>query len=212
MVFCALFRRLQFPDQIEELQSQFHDPSMRHWFLSYNSQDLALMQGLEAALRRKDPEANIYFAPRTMRAGGFWLPELAKDVNEATAFVLLVGKNGLGPWQVIEYYEALARRVKAHAQQAKAPDQVESRTNSRSCWCCSKASPRPGCRSCGSCIGSLPPTRHPSRASHGFWMRPQGAGTTPGELWRHTAPYRGLAAMTEADSDFFFGSGARQSR
>jgi hypothetical protein len=24
-------------------------------------------------------------------------------------------------------------------------------------------------------------------------------------LWRHTAPYRGLTAMTEADSDFFFG-------
>jgi len=34
-----------------------------------------------------------------------------------------------------------------------------------------------------------------------------GAGARPGELWRHTAPYRGLAAMTEADSDFFFGRG-----
>jgi formylglycine-generating enzyme required for sulfatase activity len=32
-----------------------------------------------------------------------------------------------------------------------------------------------------------------------------GEGTRPGELWRHTAPYRGLTAMTEADSDFFFG-------
>lgn len=32
-----------------------------------------------------------------------------------------------------------------------------------------------------------------------------GGGTTPGELWRHTAPYRGLAAMTEEDSDYFFG-------
>jgi hypothetical protein len=33
------------------------------------------------------------------------------------------------------------------------------------------------------------------------------AATRPGELWRDTAPYRGLAAMTEADSDFFFGRG-----
>jgi formylglycine-generating enzyme required for sulfatase activity len=33
----------------------------------------------------------------------------------------------------------------------------------------------------------------------------QGAGSTPGQLWRLTAPYRGLAAMTEADADFFFG-------
>ncbi len=32
-----------------------------------------------------------------------------------------------------------------------------------------------------------------------------GAGSRPGELWRHAAPYRGLAAMTEEDSDYFFG-------
>ena len=43
------------------------------------------MQGLEAALRRKDPDANIYFAPKSVRAGGFWLPELAKAVNDHLA-------------------------------------------------------------------------------------------------------------------------------
>jgi formylglycine-generating enzyme required for sulfatase activity len=32
-----------------------------------------------------------------------------------------------------------------------------------------------------------------------------GGGAPPGELWRHTAPYRGLYAMTESDADFFFG-------
>jgi hypothetical protein len=31
-----------------------------------------------------------------------------------------------------------------------------------------------------------------------------GAQGLPSELWRHTAPYRGLSAMTEADADFFF--------
>ena len=85
---------------------------MRRWFLSYNSQDLALMQAFEAALRRKDAEAHIFFAPKSLRAGGYWLPELAKEIAEATAFVLLVGEKGLGPWQVTEYYEALDRRVK----------------------------------------------------------------------------------------------------
>jgi hypothetical protein len=34
-----------------------------------------------------------------------------------------------------------------------------------------------------------------------------GPVTRPGELWRHTRPYRGLEAMTEANSDFFFGRG-----
>ena len=63
---------------------------MRPWFLSYNSQDL-----VEAALTRKDPEAKIFLAPRSW---GFWLPELAREIAEATAFVLLVGEKGLGPW------------------------------------------------------------------------------------------------------------------
>src|SRR5712692_9497293 len=85
---------------------------MRHWFLSYNSHDLALMQAFEAVLRRKDAAARIFFAPRNLRAGGYWLPELAKEIAEATAFILLVGEKGLGPWQVTEYYEALDRRVK----------------------------------------------------------------------------------------------------
>ena len=65
---------------------------MRRWFLSYNSQDLALVQGLETALRHRDAEAHIYFAPKSMRAGGYWLPELAKEIAEATAFVLLIGE------------------------------------------------------------------------------------------------------------------------
>src|SRR5262249_24586838 len=32
-----------------------------------------------------------------------------------------------------------------------------------------------------------------------------GIGTKLGELWRYTQPYRGLAAMEEKDSDYFFG-------
>jgi hypothetical protein len=43
---------------------------MRRWFLSYNSQGTALMESLEAALRRKDPEAKIFFAPKNLRGWG----------------------------------------------------------------------------------------------------------------------------------------------
>src|SRR2546421_2250883 len=84
---------------------------MRRWFLSYNSQDLALMQAFESALRRKDADARFFYAPKSLRAGGFWLPELAQEIAEATAFILLVGERGIGPWQAMEYYEALDRRV-----------------------------------------------------------------------------------------------------
>ena len=85
---------------------------MRRWFLSYNSQDLGMMQAFEAALRSKDADAKLFFAPKVLRAGGLWLPELAHGIAEATAFVLLVGEKGIGPWQAMEYYEALDRRVK----------------------------------------------------------------------------------------------------
>jgi hypothetical protein len=85
---------------------------MRRWFLSYNSQDIPLMQALEAALRHKDAQAHIFFAPRSLRAGGYWLPELAQEISEATVFILLVGEKGIGDWQVTEYYEAYSRRVK----------------------------------------------------------------------------------------------------
>ena len=70
------------------------------------------MQAFEAALRRKDADARFFFAPKSLRAGGFWLPELAQEIAEATAFILLVGEKGIGPWQAMEYYEALDRRVK----------------------------------------------------------------------------------------------------
>ena len=58
------------------------------------------------------PTRSFFFAPKSLRAGGYWLPALSEAIAEATAFVLLVGEKGLGPWQAIEYYEALDKRVK----------------------------------------------------------------------------------------------------
>src|SRR5215831_6838383 len=164
---------------------------MRRWFLSYNSQDLALMQAVEAALRRKDPDAKIFFAPKSLRAGGYWLPELAKEIAESTAFALLVGDKGLGPWQVTEYYEALDRRVKENTFPVV--------------FMLLDGQPAPGLPFLRQLhwIVSADPASEQSLAR--LMDAVAGAGTRPGELWRYTAPYRGLAAMTESDSDFFFG-------
>jgi len=166
---------------------------MPSWFLSYNSQDLALMQRLQAALGQRDPGAKIFFARTSLRAGGFWLPELAKSIAEATAFVLMVGEKGLGPWQVMEYYEALDRRVKQHdfpvilvlLDGQSAPGLPFLRQLH---W-----------------IVTADPASELSVAQ--IMEAASGGGTQPRQLWRHTAPYRGLAAMSEADSDFFFGRG-----
>ena len=85
---------------------------MSRWFLSYNSQDLSLVTQLEAALKVRAPDVTVFFAPKSLRVGGYWLPKLAEAINESSAFILLVGENGLGPWQILEYYEALDKRVK----------------------------------------------------------------------------------------------------
>ena len=51
---------------------------MRRWFLSYHSPDQALAERLKAALERKDSDAHVFFAPSSLRAGGFWSRTLAE--------------------------------------------------------------------------------------------------------------------------------------
>jgi WD40 repeat protein len=164
---------------------------MRRWFLSYHSLDLVIAERLEAALERRDPDAHVFFAPKKLRAGRYWQPVLAEEIAQATAFVLLIGEKGLGHWQLLEYYEALDRR-------AKSPD-----------------FPIVLVLLGGQAAPGLPFLRQmhwiitDDPASEQSLARlidaASGAGSRPGELWRYTFPYRGLAAMTEADSDFFFG-------
>lgn len=163
----------------------------RRWFLSYNSQDIALAERVERILRQKDSGASIFFAPTSLRAGGYWLPELAKEIAAASAFILLVGERGLGPWQVTEYYEALDRRVK----QPDFPlvlillqDQLA-----------------PGLPFLRQLHWIVTPEPASDKSISLVIDAASGAGGGLGELWRYTAPYRGLAAMTEADSDYFFG-------
>jgi hypothetical protein len=55
--------------------------------------------------------AHVFFAPSSLRAGGFWSRTLAEEIAQADAFILLVGERGVGNWQVLD--EALDRRVKS---------------------------------------------------------------------------------------------------
>ena len=166
---------------------------MRRWFLSYTSQDFALTQALKAGLHARELDAHIFFAPESMRVGGFWLPQLAEEIAGSTAFALLVGENGIGPWQVMEYYEALDRRVKE--------------PNYPVILILSAKRPAPGLPFAHQLHWVL--TDDPtSEATIGKLIAAaSGPATRPAELWRHTRPYRGLEAMTEANSDFFFGRG-----
>jgi formylglycine-generating enzyme required for sulfatase activity len=164
---------------------------MRRWFLSFNSSDRALAEGLKASIERKDAGSSVFFDATSLRAGGYWQPALAKGIDEADAFVLLVGENGLGPWQTLEFYEAHDKHVRSpefpvvlmlldgHA----APGLPFLRQLH---W-----------------IVSADPTSEKDVAR----LIDASAGTAvrPGELWRYTSPYRGLSAMEEKDADYFFG-------
>src|SRR5271166_4197469 len=89
------------------------EKGMPRWFLSYHSPDEKLAARLKSAIALKDPALDVFFAPTHLRPGGAWTDQLAKELAQADAFLLLIGPNGVGKWQVPEYDEALDRWVKS---------------------------------------------------------------------------------------------------
>src|SRR5262249_16644086 len=158
------------------------------WFLSYHSPDEALAERLKAMIERKDARSSVFFAATSIRAGRYWQPTLANAIDEADAFVLLVGEKGLGPCQTLEYYAA-------HDKHVKSPEfplvlvLLEGQS----------APGLPFLRQLHWIVSADP-------ASEKDVVRLIQAAVCSqdgklGELWRYTTPYRGLSAMEEKDSD-----------
>jgi len=164
---------------------------MRRWFLSYHSPDQALAERLKAALERKDAGAQVFFAPSSLRGGGFWSKALAEEIAQADAFILLVGERGIGDWQVLEYDEALDKRVSSPGFPVILV-LLEGQT----------VPGLPFLRRLHWIITSDPSSEKDVAR---LLDAASGSSTRPRELWRYTSPYRGLAAMEEKDSDYFFG-------
>jgi formylglycine-generating enzyme required for sulfatase activity len=164
---------------------------MRRWFLSYHSPDAALAVRLKTAIERRDPTSSVFFAPANLRAGGFWSAQLAQELAEATAFILLVGERGVGDWQIPEYAEALDRRVKSQDFPVVLM-LLEGQT-------------APGLPFLRQLHWIVTPDPASDKDLARLFDAASGSGSRPGELWRFTSPYRGLTAMEEKDSDYFFG-------
>ena len=164
---------------------------MQRWFLSYHSPDQALAERLKAAIERKDSASRVFFAPTHLRAGGSWSEQLAQEIAEATAFILLVGATGVGKWQVPEYDEALDKWVNSGRKFPLIVVLLEGQTVpslpflGRLHW-----------------IVSSDPASEKDVAR--LIDAVSGSGIQPGELRHYTSPYRGLVA-TEKDNDYFFG-------
>ena len=166
---------------------------MRRWFLSYHSPDQALAERLKAAIERKDDSASrVFFAPTHLRAGGSWSAQLAQEIAEATAFILLIGEAGIGTWQVPEYDEALDKWVKSERTFPLIVVLLEGQT-------------APGLQFLRQLHWIITPDPASEKDIARLFDAVSGGGSNPGELWRYTSPYRGLEAMEEKDSDYFFG-------
>jgi formylglycine-generating enzyme required for sulfatase activity len=161
----------------------------QRWFLSYHSPDQVLATRLKEAIERQG--GSVFCAPTNMKAGDFWSAQLAQEIAEANAFILLVGEHGVGHWQMLEYDEALDRRVKS--------------PNFPVILVLLEGQAAPGLPFLRRLHWIISPDPASDRDVARLLDAAFGAGTTPGELWRFTSPYRGLLAMKEQDSGYFFG-------
>jgi hypothetical protein len=163
--------------------------SAYHLFLSYHSPDRPLAERLGQALQARGLE--VFLAPWTLRPGAFWIPALAEAIEKADAFLLLLSPRSPGPWQLLEYYEALDRKVKQPdfpLVPLVLPD----------------AEPRLPFLKQINWLQATDPTG--SDALESLVQALHGEVTGPvAEPWRALNPYKGLLAFTEADADFFFG-------
>jgi hypothetical protein len=164
---------------------------MSRWFLSYHSPDQALAERLKAAIECKDSASRVFFAPTHMRAGGSWSAQLAQEIADANAFILLIGER-VGNWQVLEYDEALDKWAKSPSDFSLIVILLEGRT-------------APGLQFLRRLHWIITPDPSSEKDVGRLFDAVSGSGTSPGGLWRYTSPYRGLAAMEEKDSDYFFG-------
>ncbi len=165
---------------------------MPRWFLSYHSPDQPLAERLKGAIERKDAASSVFFAPSNLRAGGAWTAQLAEAITEATAFILLIGEAGVGKWQAPEYYEALDRWAKGEPPFPLIVVLLDGQT-------------APGLPFLRQLHWIVTPDPASEKDVARLFDAASGQGARPTELWRYASPYRGLEAMEEKDSDYFFG-------
>ena len=163
-------------------------------FLSFNSKDTALAEAIRAGLTRLEPSADVFFSPTSL-GSGFWAPKLASEIGEADAFLLLIGPNGIGPWQEVEYFTGFDRHVN-DKRFALVPVMAAGAT-------------APGLAFLRSLNWVEAPVVSEDATLHAILAALKGnAADNATALWKLVNPYRGLEAMSEANADYFYGRAA----
>jgi hypothetical protein len=151
-----------------------------------------LAEALCASLKRLEPSTDIFFSPLSL-GPGFWLPKLAKEIIDTDAFLFFIGPSGVGPWQQLEYDEALDRYVQERERFPLVPVIAAGAT-------------APGLSFLRRLNWVEAPIVTEDKALHRLLAALKGenvVAATP--LWKLVNPYRGLEAMTESNTDYFYG-------
>jgi tetratricopeptide (TPR) repeat protein len=160
-------------------------------FISYHTPDRDKAQAVEAALAARRPGSEWYLAPRNIVGGAYWVPGIADAITRADAVLFLAGRQ-IGPWQELEYYEAL----RLSREKTGRPRVVPIVT----------ADQAPGLPFLAQLhqIFAPDPTAPESLAAIERALDdsiPPDASPT----WQRFQPYKGLSALRETDAAFFFG-------
>jgi WD40 repeat protein len=162
-------------------------------FLSYHSKDRPLAQALRVGLLKLEPNATVFLDQISLESG-FWIPRIFQRIAEADSFLFLIGRNGIGAWQEVEYWTALQRHVEEPGKFPLVPVIAEN----------SEAPGLAGLRGLNWVVASVvtdDATLHQILTA----LKGDAIETTSSPLWKLVNPYRGLEAMTEAHADYFFG-------
>jgi YD repeat-containing protein len=156
----------------------------------YHTPDDAKARAVEAALTLNRPGTECYFAPRSNIAGAYWLPRLADEITASDVVLFLAGTR-IGPWQELEYYEALRLSRGATGRPRLVPIVM--------------APQAPGLPFFAQLHQIF--AAEPAAPEHlSAIVRALEENIPAGEnRWQHFQPYKGLPALQEADAAFFFG-------
>jgi TIR domain len=163
-------------------------------FISYHTPDQEKADAVVSALKLRRPGIECYLAPRNITGGARWVPGIAGAVARADAMLFLAGRR-IGPWQELEYYEALGLSRQGTGRPRLIPvvfaDQAPGLPFFAQLHRISTADPA---------------ARDTLDAIERALDDTLPADATP--AWQRFHPYKGLPALEEADAAFFFGRDA----
>ncbi|MBR1255187.1 TIR domain-containing protein [Bradyrhizobium sp. AUGA SZCCT0240] len=163
-------------------------------FVSFASKDRVAVRQLEAQLRIRRPEISFFVDERGLTGGVYWIPRLGEELGKSDVVLLVLG-DIIGPWQELEYYEALqlSRLTNRGGRPRIVPVVIADR-------------PSPGLAFLSTLhqIVALDPAN-----SSALLAIEKALSAVPAqgviEPWRRFQPYKGLPALTDKDAAFFFG-------